>query len=214
MEGAHDHRIAGLRGPQLPGWITLSLVAHLLVISLAGGPRPSISLPAPLSFTVDIASVTPELDARPLLTEAPPEIKPQAEAVTAAHIPPPVVSDKPAPQERSTSELPSLFDSYLQDVDVAAQPANDVFLRYPWIEYRQRLGGVVRIALMINEHGGLDSATVLDATPTGRFEEAAMEAVRKLQFTPAVRAGRYVKSRKTIEVVFDPNEHLSPSAQK
>jgi len=36
------------------------------------------------------------------------------------------------------------------------------------------------------------------------FEEAALDAVRSLQFSPAMRFGQRVKSQKTIEVEFDP----------
>ena len=200
--------------PSLPAWMALSLVAHLLLISLVGGPASSIWVSTPLSFTVDIARITPETDVRPLLTEALPETKEHPETVTTPPAPTAVEPQQRPPDVRSRSETSFLFDSYLREVDKPAEPANDVLLRYPWIEYRQRIGGVVRIDLMINEHGGLDSATVVDATPPGHFEQAAMEAVRRLQFTPAIKAGRHVKSRKTIEVVFDPNEHLSPAAQR
>ena len=213
MEGVQDQPIAMPHAPSLPGWVALSLVAHLLVVSLVGGPASSIPVSTPLSFTVDIARITPEANVHPLLTEALPETK-GPETVATLPAPATAEPERRPPDARLSSEASSLFDLYLQEVDTPAQPANDVLLRYPWIEYRQRIGGVVRIDLMINEHGGLDSATVVDATPPGHFEQAAMEAVRKLQFTPAIKAGRHVKSRKTIEVVFDPNEHLSPAAQR
>jgi len=199
--------------PSLPGWMALSLFAHLLLISLAGGPVSSIPVSMPLSFTVDIARITPEIDARPVLAEPLPELK---EPETTAALPAPIAvePEKRSPDARSASQSPSPLDLYLQVVDTPAEPVNDVLLRYPWMEYRQRISGVVRITLLIDEHGRLDSATVIDATPPGHFEQAAMEAVRSLQFTPAIKAGRKVKSSKVIEVVFDPNEHLSPSAQR
>jgi len=213
MESARDQPITTLHAPSLPGWLALSLVAHLLLVSLAGGRASLTPVTTPLSFTVDIARITPEIDARPVLAEPLPETK-APETVAVIPAPAAVEPERRPPDVRSGSESPPPIALYLQEVDTPAQPVNDVLLRYPWIEYRQRIGGVVRIALEINEHGGLDSAIVVDATPPGHFEQAAMEAVRKLQFTPATKGGRHVKSRKTIEVVFDPNEQISPSARR
>jgi hypothetical protein len=51
---------------------------------------------------------------------------------------------------------------------------------------------------------------VLEATPPGVFEEAALTATQALQFRPARKYGRNVKSQKTIEVTFDPYESVRP----
>lgn len=213
MESVRDSHVTTFHAPTLPGWMAVSLVAHLLLVVLIGGPATSLQVSTPLSFTVDIARITPEIDTRPVLAEPRPDIQ-EPEKVATRAAPAAVEPERRQADVRSRTEASLPFDSYFHEVDKPAEPANDVLLRYPWIEYRQRIGGVVRVELLINEHGGLDSATVIEATPPGHFEQAAMEAVRKLQFKPAIKAGRYVKSRKTIEVVFDPNEHLSPSAQR
>jgi protein TonB len=79
-------------------------------------------------------------------------------------------------------------------------------LIYPENPFIWKLGGVVRLRLLINEHGTVDAAEVLSAKPEGEFEEAALAAARRLVYDPALRNGRPVKSEKLIEVTFDPHE--------
>jgi len=51
--------------------------------------------------------------------------------------------------------------------------------------------------------------TVVGVEPRGfHFEEAALEAARALQFSPAMRYGNRVKSQKSLEVVFNPYESI------
>jgi len=69
-----------------------------------------------------------------------------------------------------------------------------------------KLRGTVRLRLYISERGTVDRAQVVYAHPPGEFEEAALEAVRKLVYDPAIKNGRPVKSQKLIEVTFDPYE--------
>jgi protein TonB len=72
----------------------------------------------------------------------------------------------------------------------------------------------VQFRLFINAQGELDKAELIDAKPRGIFEEAAWDAVKKLKFSPASKNGRPVKSQKTIDVVFDPNEDFSKQVAK
>jgi protein TonB len=64
------------------------------------------------------------------------------------------------------------------------------------------------LRIFINDQGTIDDVSVLESTPPGVFEEAALTATLALQFKPAIRNGRSVKSYKTIEVVFDPYESI------
>jgi TonB family protein len=194
-------------------WTGASLMLHVMLVTLTGGSA-SQQTRQPLSF--DIRLVTHE-PTQPVTVEgAPPEIEVHranqelalAEPVTALK-PPPAVS----PPE-SAVEVPFPFNTYLDsgDVDVRAEPANEVMLSYPPVAYIRRQGGVVRITLYINEQGGLDRSVLVDASPAGVFEKDALETVSKLQFYPAQRNGVPVKSRKTIEVIFDP--HPDPARLK
>lgn len=198
-------------------WIGLSALAHVLVVVTSGGTTPASTSFVP-HLRADIRYVTAE-SANPI---APLTSETINEWQVAAEKPlPPDPAPEPLAQDAATEkqtairtspqsvfELPLPFDAYYgpSDVDIRAQPINDILLIYPWVEYRLRVSGVVQLMLLINEHGNLDRVTVLSAKPSGVFEEAALEAVHKLQFSPALIKGRPVKSRKTIDVVFDPDE--------
>jgi protein TonB len=208
MELVRHHNLSGLHGPHLPGWIMLSALAHLLVLSAAGGIAPAHAPYRPPLMTVDIRYVTPETTAPALVrgSESGIDVQPSVPEPQQPDTAQKTANTKTPPE--AVIELPFPFDSYFstREVDVGAEPSNEVLLHYPLLEYRQRLGGVVRFTLFINAQGGLDKVYLIDATPPGHFEEAALEAVNKLQFTPARKNGREVKSRKTIEVVFNPSE--------
>ena len=92
----------------------------------------------------------------------------------------------------------------LREVDTPARARVTVPLVYPENPLIWKLAGVVRLRLLINEHGTVDAAEVVSAKPEGEFEEAALAAARRLVYDPAVRDGYPVKSEKFIEVTFDP----------
>ncbi len=99
------------------------------------------------------------------------------------------------------------------DVDTPAMPRERPHLVYPEDAYMARLRGTVRLRVFISEQGRVDDAHVVFARPEGEFEEAALEAARKLVYDPAKRGGRPVKSQKLIEVTFDPYEEPAPAAR-
>lgn len=230
MELAVPHGLGHRHSERFPGWITLSALAHLLVFS-AGGQvglltTPTSTLPpSPAPLVAYLRPVAPVVEVEPEKVQTPPDEGSKTRVVPAESAPAvPALSEPKPDQEAPTIEPPpgaaveSSFpwDIYLTtaEVDVGAEPSNEVFLAYPWMAYAQRLGGKVTVALFISEHGDLEQVSVVDADPPGIFEAAALEAVNKLRFTPARKNGRDVKSRKTIEVVFDPSEHLNHPAQR
>jgi len=117
-------------------------------------------------------------------------------------VPPPaepkIVQRAQRPASASGPYLPSA------EVDTPAMARERPRLVYPEDAYIARLRGTVRLRVFISEQGRVDDAQVVFARPEGEFEEAALEAVRKLVYDPATRAGRPVKSQKLIEVTFDP----------
>lgn len=190
----------------------VSLFFHIALIALVGG-TPRVRAHRPL--VVDLLYLPPT--ATDTLTKL----------VTTADTTPDIAVNNPMPQVASSAkaqemrppvppkpavDLPVPFDSYLNvnEIDVQAEPANDVPLQYPAGAYLRHIAGVVRVHLLIDEHGRLDRVDIIEAKPAGIFEEAALEAVTKLHFYPATRYGKSVKSQKTIEVIFDPNPGLTP----
>lgn len=96
-----------------------------------------------------------------------------------------------------------------REIDIRAEPINEVDLVYPQLAYQRRIRGKVELRLFINERGAIDEISLVRATPAGTFEEAALAATLALQFKPAVKNGRNVKSQKTIEVEFDPYKSIN-----
>jgi periplasmic protein TonB len=217
MGAALPVRPSALHGIRLPSWIMLSVLTHLLVLSTGRSGTALITAPHrhPL-MTVNIRYITPETPAPVTISGSQPEIESLGAVVALTQQTLLEETKSKASASSTVAERPFPFDTYFSigDLDVKSEPLNEVLLRYPWVEYQQRLGGVVRFTLYINAHGGLDKIELIDATPPGHFEDAAWDAVKKLQFAPARKNGRPVKSQKTIDVVFDPNEDFTKPVAK
>jgi len=69
--------------------------------------------------------------------------------------------------------------------------------------------GEVRLLVLVDEEGAVVEVSVIDSKPAGYFEESAVEAFQKAIFYPAIRNGRFVKSRMLIVV----NYGEKPSAE-
>lgn len=189
--------------------LAVSFVLHLLLV-LGFAPQATRYVPpVPLQVelrreaapdsTAEIASEPPaELTAKPIAV-APTPVPPREEQLPAPA----------APKAPVDVKLP--LDKYFtfREVDIRAEQLNQVDLVYPERAYQWRIKGTVVLRIFINQHGAIDDVSILEATPPGVFEEAALTATRALQFKPAIKNGRNVKSQKTIEVVFDPYERIN-----
>ncbi len=72
--------------------------------------------------------------------------------------------------------------------------------------------GAVEVALTVLRDGGVGWVQVLRATPSGYFEQAATEGVRRWRFTPARRDGEPVECRLRTRVRFALTEEVSTAA--
>lgn len=178
---------------RLAAGLALSAGVHLLA-ALSVGPRAGIAPAWPQSLQVDIRRADTSGAAEPV--PLPAAAQPQ-QALSAA---PAAASGEALPQ--FTLPVDRYFSA--REVDVRAVQSNEVELVYPQPAYDQRIEGKLTLRIFINEEGGIDRVTMLEATPPGMFEEATLAAARALRFEPALIDGRRVKSRKTIEVVFNP----------
>lgn len=123
-----------------------------------------------------------------------------AEAQTAA---------RPAPAAAQAT-LPHLYFSS-SEVDVPAEVLEKPPLIYPENPYIWKLRGTVRARVFIGEDGRVDTVELVSAEPAGHFEDAALAAARQLRYRPAEIRGQPVRSRKLIEIVFDPHERQRPA---
>jgi protein TonB len=188
--------------------ILASALVHLALLVGFAPATPRFTQPTPLQVEIRRAP-----DAEPSGEIAIPQ--PSELAGPPAELAPP---REPAPQPAPTAAGPEALieaslplDRYYgpREVDVRAEPLNEVDLVYPQVAYQNRTRGRVRLNIFINQDGAIDRVEVVEAIPPGIFEEAALTATNALRFSPATKWGRPVKSRKAIEVVFDPYESIN-----
>ncbi|OIQ86713.1 transport protein TonB [mine drainage metagenome] len=98
----------------------------------------------------------------------------------------------------------SVGDHYFlaAELDEQPHPMQDVRPSYPAHAMAHDLEGWVRLLLLIDETGQVRQLAVIDASPHGIFDEAALNAFRFVPFSPAKRAGLPVKSRILLNVDF------------
>ena len=106
-------------------------------------------------------------------------------------------------QARPTTLPGRYFTS--RELDSPAVAREKAPLVYPEDPFMWKLRGKVRLRVFINERGTVDRALVVRAEPPGDFEDAALAAVLRLVYDPAIKDGRPVRSQKLIEVTFDPS---------
>jgi len=113
----------------------------------------------------------------------------------------------------SGDDLNNLQDELLGDtrdvvmtddsVDSPPRPTYQAPMQYPKSARSRGVEGYVVLSLLISATGEIEKVQVLEAQPSGVFEDAAQEAVRKWQFEPAQYQGRNVKVWARQRVRFD-----------
>jgi TonB family protein len=87
----------------------------------------------------------------------------------------------------------SLADTSDDIVDVDEQPVvmKQVQPKYPEAAQKAKLEGTVRLKLLVNKLGTVDTVIVKQPTPTmAELEKAAVEAARQWVFKPATKDGK------------------------
>ena len=113
-----------------------------------------------------------------------------------------------APTAQSGSSVPTPVRYYRNsEVDTPATPLSRGPLVFPEHAYVSKLRGTVRARIYIDEEGRVVSVDIVEVKPHGGiFEEAALEALRQVRYSPALLAGQPVRTQKLIEVTFNPDE--------
>ena len=76
--------------------------------------------------------------------------------------------------------------------------------RYPQEALRRDAGGTVRVRVTVATDGGVDRLEVAESSGNRYLDRAAMEAVRRWRFQPAVRDGQPVVADVVVPIVFNP----------
>lgn len=201
-----------LRDPavrRMGAFLVTSVAVHLMLIGMTGRTALRHSQ-LPLVLQVQLREVVPikpvalVLEGENAVEFDPPMALPEkpVEAVPA------VTVQQPVDTQRMLN-LPADIYYANSEVDVRAEPLEEVNLIYPLIPLQERLGGSVTLGIFVNERGGIDKAIVVESKPPGVFDEAALQAVANLKFTPAIKNGKPVKNRKTVAIKFDPYEKIN-----
>ncbi len=118
----------------------------------------------------------------------PPPPAPPAGRLQAPPPPPPIKVREDTPIFLAWETAPKIIE--------APAPA------YPDSARQAGLEGKVVLVIVVDEQGRVIEARVFRAEPPGVFEQAALEAVRKWRFEPALQRDKPIKVRLAQEVVF------------
>lgn len=177
--------------------------------NLLTATTPSPAPPVPQSAVP--ARVDPVIPNDPPL-QAPspkPVSAPLASAVSSADmqasVAPSVEKSRVGPPSTGLPSLPIGIDTnwYLaRQVDNHPKAIGLIEPAYPEEAKRRNIEGTLKLMLKIDDLGRVQSAEVVEATPSGVFDEAALEAFRGAHFRPAMKDGRPVRYQAYIRVEF------------
>lgn len=162
-----------------------------------GGPETATGstdgLPAPLP--ADVASEDGNASGLRLPDNA------QAKPLPAAERPRIIDEPPPPPPPPVAPVAPSAPVVRGSDTPVPiSQPAP----RYPQEALRRNDGGTVRVKVTVAIDGSVDRLELAESSGSRHLDRAAMEAVRRWRFQPAVRDGQPVAADVVVPIVFNP----------
>lgn len=99
-------------------------------------------------------------------------------------------------------QLPATREFQLAEVDKPPELVNRVEPDYPIMARRQRLTGRVVVKLLVDPHGQVRKASVLQAAPQGVFESCVLEAVERWRFKPGYYRGQPVSTWVVLPIQF------------
>ncbi|MDT8408916.1 MAG: TonB family protein [Wenzhouxiangellaceae bacterium] len=190
---------------------TVLVVGTLLVINRLSGAPEQQKLDAETSFAVEKRQAPKP---KPQVRRDPPPERRSRESA------PPMVSLDSALSGIdfglpgiSAGDLNDLQDDLLGDtrdvvmtddsVDSPPRPTHQSPMSYPKSARSGGVEGYVLLSLLISATGEIEKVQVLEAQPSGVFEDAALQGVRQWRFEPAQYQGRNVKVWARQRVRFD-----------
>ena len=216
-----------LQRPLVAVWISLGLHAALIALVPVAPPTTA----SPNASVIEARLVSTQADPRavnvpPLMTEvatsddrlrAVPLLAPSV-TVEALPVADPIAPTSPpaAAQSAAASAPPAAMPpaaaitssvdlTYYsaREVDVQPRALHEIVPDYPADANRQQQSGKLRLELKLEADGRVSDIEVVSANPPGVFDDSALDAFRHARFAPAQKAGRPVRARVLIEVVYD-----------
>jgi periplasmic protein TonB len=88
-------------------------------------------------------------------------------------------------------------------MDTPPQPVRRNSPKFPEKARRGGVEGFVKMTVFVNQNGTVDQVKVLDASPSGVFEQVAQDAIRTWEFEPGVYQGESVAGWVTQTIRFE-----------
>ncbi|MDR4515133.1 energy transducer TonB [Nitrosomonas sp.] len=88
-------------------------------------------------------------------------------------------------------------------VDVPPKAISQGAFRYPPSAKKNGVRGYVVLSILVSERGSVDQVQVLESSPSGVFDAAALQGIRSWQFEPAKYQGDVVKVWAKQRIRFD-----------
>jgi protein TonB len=203
--------------------LVLSAGAHLLLAQvLPQWVRPYEGVPSAATFTLTV-SLQPMPRVRPKApVQPPPKSGEPVDDATPGDQPPlsmlppevprDILPDTPTHEVRPALPLLDYYYSS-REVDEPAKTVGDALLVYPREALQLRVSGEVKVRLFIDEFGTLVRSEVVSADPPEIFDEAALQALNGMRFSPARKGEQTVRSQRTVQITFDPDPPSLRNAQ-
>lgn len=207
---ASDHPRKPLLPPAALKWLGIAFAIGLLLFLLLwldqrndtdffkGGPASSSGEPAnlPAPLPPDLAGSNDNASGLQL---------PRNDGTTALPPPPaeqPRIIDEPAlpPMMPPASSAPTASAGPNRDPVPVSRPAPS----YPREAQRMNAGGTVLVRATVASDGGVERLELARASGNRHLDRAAMEAVRRWRFQPALRNGQPVSAEVLVPVEFSP----------
>ncbi len=163
-------------------------VLFAVSVSQQGHGSPATVIEARLVSSAPVsAGVTPHTTAK---SSAKIQVQPASTVVAETTTP-----ALPATVEAQAADLPGTAYVTAAQLDTPPHMLGAVQQSYPARARSAAVEGYVTLNLLINERGEVEDASVVQAQPTGYFEEAAVAMLRKQRFSPPIKQNHAVKSR-------------------
>jgi periplasmic protein TonB len=185
------------------------------VIAARIAPAPTQPMPVDASALVREVPPTPKtaepkpLEPKPLAPKPiDPKPAPAAQPGPRLTPPPDAIATTPPSEEAAPAVVPEgtirkgAYYFAASEIDKPATALETIEPKFP--SGADRVEGWLFIRVLINEVGGVDEVEILVSDPEGVFDDTVRAAFSDAKFAPASREGIAVKSRKDIEVKFDP----------
>jgi TonB family protein len=128
---------------------------------------------------------------------------PPAPVVPVTSVPKPLAADLQAPKVTEPPPINQAAAILLDKKITPAEVLEKVQPMYPEIARRQRIGGTVRMELIVNEKGRVDSVRTISGHPF--LVASAVSAAKQWRYTPASINGVPIKVTTILELVFKLN---------